>query len=225
MDKVSESLDKEEEMEGETNEMVDEITKIINSTLEYVIQNDSKELMKLLTVLKEEASEDYIDTPLKLEEFIGVFLTEEFLDGEPILPKIDELLKELENSLSIPKSMVHRLKMLVDDIAHNRYRVKSIFTRLDDVSDKDDWLIILKELVKEELISTEQFKKLEELEEIDLPAVAAVIKETKIGQGLPFLPRKVSELTKHLHVWLEELAETGASTVRNKISALLKELL
>ena len=83
----------------------------------------------------------------------------------------------------------------------------------------------MKEFVKDDFLPAEQFEKLAEFKKIDFPIVAAVIKETKIGQGLPFLPRKVRDLTKNLHVWLEELAETGSSTVRNKISALLEELL
>ena len=87
----------------------------------------------------------------------------------------------MENS-PLAKSKVHRLKMLVNDIAHNRHRVQSIFTRLDDAADKDDWFILLKELIKNELLSAEQFEQLGEYEEIDLPAVAAVIKEKKIGQ-------------------------------------------
>ena len=51
---------------------------------------------------------------------------------------------------------------------------------MDDASDKDkdDWLIILKELVKEELLSAEQFKQLAELEEVNLPVISVVIKET-----------------------------------------------
>ena len=178
----------------------------------------------LLTELKEEVTEDYIDTLLKLEEFIGIFFTKEFIDEELILPKIDELLKELENSRFV-KSNVHRLKMLVNDIAHNRYRVKSIFTRLNDVSDKDDWLIILKELVKDELLSVEQFEKLAEFEEIDLPTVSAVIKETKVGQSLKFLPTTIGNLRKNLHSLLTELAETGKSVLKeHKITGLLDEL-
>ena len=35
--------------------------------------------MELLTELKEEATDDYIDTLLKLEELVTIFLTDEFL--------------------------------------------------------------------------------------------------------------------------------------------------
>ena len=72
--------------------------------------------------IKEEAGEEYIDTVLKLEELIDTLFTDEFLEGNPILPMIDELRAAIENS-SITKSKQHRLRMLIDDINNNRYRV------------------------------------------------------------------------------------------------------
>ena len=39
-----------------------EYTKMIQSTLDYIIQRDRKEVMELLIWLKEVATEDYIDT-------------------------------------------------------------------------------------------------------------------------------------------------------------------
>ena len=78
-----------------------------------------------------------------------------------------------------------------------RYRVQSIFTRLDD---EEDTLFTLMVLVKEEFLLLEQFTKLSQLEDVDLPAIAAVIKETKIGEGLKFLQRTLVDLTKTLHI-------------------------
>ena len=114
--------------------------------------------------------------------------------------------------------------MLVDDINNNRYSVKSILTRLSN--SQDDIKNILEMLVREEQLSEEQFEKLVKLEEtFDLPAVALVIKDTKIGQGLKFLPRKMNDLVKSLQRLLTELVETGSSTVRNNVTAVLEELL
>ena len=124
------------------------------------------------------------------------------------------------------RSNIHRLKMLVKDIASNRYRVKSIFTRIaDDMGDKDDALPILQALVREELLSKEQFEKLAKLEEIELPALAVVIKDTKVGQGLKFLPTAICNLRKTLPSLLTELTETtGNSMIRKKLTAVLEEL-
>ena len=49
------------------------------------------------------------------------------------------------------------------------------------------------------------------------------ITDTKIGQGLKFLARKLADLTKLLQIWLEDLAEMGQRDVRNKVGAVLKE--
>ena len=50
------------------------------------------------------------------------------------------------------------------------------------------------------------------------------MKNTKVGQGLKFLPRKLNDLLKSLQVLLVELAETG-KTVRNKVSAVLEDVI
>ena len=52
-----------------------------------------------------------------------------------------------------------------------------------------------------------------------------VLKDTKIDQGLKFLPRKLADLTKSLQIWFEELVDMGKSDVRNKVAGLLEELL
>ena len=60
---------------------------------------------------------------------------------------------------------------------------------------------------------------------VDLPAIVQIINDTKVGQGLSFLPRKVSDLRKSLQSLLTELAETGNNLVIiNKMIAVLQEL-
>ena len=86
----------------------------------------------------------------------------------------------------------------------------------------------LKRLACEELLSEEQHLKLAGAlleEEFNSSRLVDVIKDTKIGQGLKFLPGKLANLRKHLHIWLEELVDTGKSDVRNKVVGLLEELL
>ena len=59
---------------------------------------------------------------------------------------------------------------------------------------------------------------------MDLQSIADIIKETKIGQGLKFLPRKMNDLTKSLQLLRDELAETEKSTARNTLASVLEEL-
>ena len=89
---------------------------------------------------------------------------------------IDGIVKTLEGSaLTISKQQ--RLTMLTGDIKSDRHRVHPILTRLDEIQDKEDILLILKQLVAEELLSPEQFEQLSELGEMDLPTIAEVIKD------------------------------------------------
>ena len=60
----------------------------------------------------------------------------------------------------------------MNDINKNCECVQSIFTRLDDTQDKDDALLILKKSVEEELLAVDQYEKLVELGDLDLPAIA-----------------------------------------------------
>ena len=52
-----------------------------------------------------------------------------------------------------------------------------------------------------------------------------VIRETKIGQGMNFLPRKTGDLVDSLREWMQEFVEIGGSVLQNKISSVLNELL
>ena len=60
---------------------------------------------------------------------------------------------------------------------------------------------------------------------MDLSAVALVIKDTKIGRGLKFLPRKMNDLVTSLQALLTELVETGSRAIRNDVGSVLDELL
>ena len=81
---------------------------------------------------------------------------------------MDEIIKMVEGS-ALAKSKQQRLRMVTGNFKSNRYRVHSVFLRLDDVQDKDEMLFILKQLATEELLSPEQFETLSELEQMDLP--------------------------------------------------------
>ena len=218
--------DLEEMVEGSENENENILSNLIQNTTDLIIKDDKDELVDLLKAIKGEAGDEFINTIIKLEELIDVFFTDEFLDGAPILPMIDELRAAIANS-PITKLKQQRLKMLIDDISTNRYRVKSILTALNNAQDdKQDIKNVLGRLAREELLSEEQFQKIGMLENsFDLPAIALIIKDTKIGQGINFLPRKMNDLVKYLQLTLEELTETGKSALKNKISGVLNELL
>ena len=111
-----------------------------------------------------------------------------------ILNKIDEL------GDSVPKSTIYRLKSLVNDLERNKHRIVTIFGRLENARDKEDEQNILKKLAAEELLSTEQYNRLSQLDEINPNSIAIIIKGTKIGQGLMHMPTNIDKLRKYSKV-------------------------
>ena len=92
-----------------------------------------------------------------------------------------------------------------------------------DAEDKDEMSTILQMLVRE-LLSVEQFKQLGELEDPDFEKITEVIMDTKIGQGLNFLPRTICNLQHTLHSLLKELEENGSELIKSNIASILDEL-
>ena len=73
-------------------------------------------------------------------------------------------------------------------------------------------------LVRERLISDEQFEELKDLENTEIEQISNVLKGTKIGQGIPFLPTALEGLR-------QKFAKLWEDGVKNKILPVLKEML
>ena len=198
---------------------------LLHSTLSYLLAYDKEELRGLMKEFKEDGEEENEEEIGKLEKLVYTFFNEDFLHGKPILPMIEEIMSALESS-SIAKSSMQRLRSLLNHITNTRYRVKSVMERVKNATDNgDDQLHVLQQLAKEEMLSDEQFQKMIELEDMTMPAVVDIIKETKTGQGLKFLPRSIVGLSKKLPVLIEELVKTGLSRVKREVSGVIEELL
>ena len=120
----------------------------------------------------------------------------------------------------MPKSKIFKLRTLMNDISNNKYRVKSILTRLNEVMEKETFDVILRSLLREELLSWKQFSQLEEIGVSDLAAIAEIIKETKVGRGLLFLPRTNHGLKQMLLSMIDNSLNDST-----KMYALVDELL
>ena len=112
---LAESIDEEMDLELDSE---DEFKKMIQPTTKNVMDFDQKELMEIVTVLKEEVTEDYTDAVFQLEKLFKEFFINEYLDGKLILPMVDEFMKTLEG-YALTKSKQQRLKRLTDDIKSN----------------------------------------------------------------------------------------------------------
>ena len=97
--------------------------------------------------------------------------------------------------------------------------MNTILTRLDRAEDEKDWKNISKQLAREEFLSPEQFVKVVDVDK--LSDVAEIIRDTKIGHGVNFLPTKLSKLKDKLEMLLEE----NIYTTRRELEAVLEELL
>ena len=191
----------------------DDIWKHIQSTTRLLIKDDKEELDKLIDNFKSKAGEDFIDSVLELEK-----LVELFLDGKATLASIIDICRSLENS-SLLLSDQLRLRILLNDIADNRHRVQTILRRLNETNDENT----LKQLVREQLLSPEQYEKIKE--NADLTAIADIIKDTKVGRGLKFLPRTINDLKSKVQVLLNEVATKGIDAIKKELIAILDELL
>ena len=74
-------------------------------------------------------------------------------------------------------------------------------------------------MVREGLISDEQFEELENLENTEIEKISSILKSTKSVQGISFLPTTMAAL----RYTLGQLWKAGGT--KNKILPVLKELL
>ena len=202
---IDEEIKNDEKKEVKVEQ--DEFKRLIQST------DDDKELQDLLQEIENSVDPEFIESVIELRRLIVKFLRNEFDpdDGELILPKIMTICRVLEAS-SIALTKQQRIKMLLNNISENRYRIESILTRLDQAEDEEDISNILVQLIREELISQEQLEKLKENNvAFELPTVVKIIRNTKIGRGIKFHPRQLSDLTSKL----ESLIEKGSVPIKD----------
>ena len=200
----------------------------ITETVDYLTLHDVSKVGKLLDVFeKEEALEGDVTLLRKLTE---EWMKNERQGKEPALGDIEKILKELKMS-TIPKSKLVELSMLLKDIRRNRNRVSDILRRMSVILEdehvcKEDLSWGLKNLIQEQLISEEQYRQLVGMiDDLDIDKVITVIKSTKIGRGVDFLPRQTKQLHHKLYEWTNDHHEEATSDLKKKIVAALRELL
>ena len=91
----------EKSSDESAEEEEDEMTRVIKDTVARVILHDKEELSDLLMELRDEVGKEFFDALLDLELLAGKFLIDEFQEGEPLLPLIEERRLKLEASLCV----------------------------------------------------------------------------------------------------------------------------
>ena len=102
-----------------------------------MIQHDKEELSDLLMELRDEVGKEFLDALLDLELLAGKFLIDEFQEGKPLLPLIEEQRLKLETSPASLSKLL-RVKMILSDINNNRRRVQELFQRIDVARDNEE---------------------------------------------------------------------------------------
>ena len=124
-------------------------------------------------------------------------------------------------------SRLQQMKTLLNDVKANRHRIFAVLVGINNAMvDGDDIEEVLKRLAQEGLVSEDQFLQLKNLIEKDfnLRAVADIIKGTKVGHGVRFLPRTIKGLMTRLSELVVEMAKTGLLGVKKELSGVLNEL-
>ena len=112
--------------------------------------------------------------------------------------------------------------MLLSDINNNRRRVQELFQCIGDAENNEE--DIWKLSARQGLTSDEQFENLSKLDNTDIETIASVLKDVKIGQGIPFLPTSFKGLRTVFGALWTEFTENGNEMIKNKLLPVLKEL-
>ena len=76
----------------------------------------------------------------------------------------------------------------------------------------------------DELSILNRLEKLVELDVSDLPAVVLVIKDTKVCQGVKFLPNMMKSLCENSGTLSKEFIDTGSAVIKTQLIPGLEEL-
>ena len=125
-------IDEEEAEEDKTEDETCEgkLKKLIQSTVEYSIQHDKKELLELIKEFRKDVGEDLLDIVLELEELVDVHLLQEFLEKEP-----------KRKMVLLYSNLIH---ILLKDINQNPHCAQKILTRMADADGEEALSFTLK---------------------------------------------------------------------------------
>ena len=198
----------------------EEETKIVNVVVHHVIEHNVKELSDLLMELRNDVDGELLDALFDLELLVGKFLVDEYENEQSLLPLIEERRLKLEASPPSKSKLLH-MNMLLDDINNNRRRIREIFQHIDDADDNEEG--VWKMLVREGLLSGDQFEKLSALDSTDMEK--SVLEGAKIGQGVSFLPMSFSDLHNIFGKLWEKIEKHGSKMVKTKLLPIREVLL
>ena len=191
---------------------------ITKSVLTYLTKYDRQELLDLIS----EFRKDGVDVK-ELDELLQMFFERERdNDGNLLLPNI----LHMTENLPISKVKQIRFEILLKTVDENRYRVENILTRLNRALNEEQFLDALQALSREDLLSRDQYDQLKSKgHSIGISNIANIIKSTKLGRGIRFLPRLSRDLKQTLRDIAGESNKSTCFVLKKEFLAIIDELL
>ena len=175
----------------------------------YVTNHDRKELSSMI----EQFKNSDIDIP-RLKDLLLKFYEHEYDDDSNLLSP--QILQIVRNSTKITKLDKLRFEIILTDLDRNRFRINRILIRLNGANSEENYINQLHSLAREELISENEFNTLySSRNKRDISNVANIIKLTKIGRGVRFLPRTTRGLFDSLDTIVDIVFGTKDGIIRD----------
>ena len=193
------------------------VEELVKAVFTYVTKHDQEELLRMIKEIKKSGN----DVSL-LNELLKMFFDDNYDENhELLLPQI----KHIIVNLPIPKTDQLRFQILLKDLSDNRYRIERILTRLNSASTEEEYVDQLGHLTGEKFLSMDQYDQLKKSSRAnrDISHVANIIKMSKIGRGIKFLPRTRRGLYESLNSALDDAFDK--TMLKKEFLAILDELL
>ena len=193
------------------------VEELVKAVFTYVTKHDQEELLRMIKEIKKSGN----DVSL-LNELLKMFFDDNYDENhELLLPQI----KHIIVNLPIPKTDQLRFQILLKDLSDNRYRIERILTRLNSASTEEEYVDQLGHLTGEKFLSMDQYDQLKASSKAnrDISHVANIIKMSKIGRGIKFLPRTRRGLYESLNSALDDAVDK--TMLKKEFLAILDELL
>jgi len=155
-----------------------------------------------------------------LKDLLLSFFEKEYDENDnELLPQVSYIIRNLPELL---KTDQLRFEILLKDLEDNRYRIKRILRRLNQARSEENYVNQLHSLAREKFLSGNEFDELYSTKDNrDISNIANIIKLTKIGRGVKFLPRT----KRGLYHALNSIYDDSKSILKKDLFAVLDELL
>ena len=188
---------------------------LIKAVFTYVTKHDREELLEMVKQFKKKD----IDVS-HLKDLLLSFFEKEYDENDnELLPQVSYIIRNLPELL---KTDQLRFEILLKDLEDNRYRIKRILRRLNQARSEENYVNQLHSLAREKFLSGNEFDELYSTKDNrDISNIANIIKLTKIGRGVKFLPRT----KRGLYHALNSIYDDSKSILKKDLFAVLDELL